>query len=61
MALLSLRGVAPFRRMARGCFQLPEDDVRNDSLLSPFVSAFHCAKRIVKGVATRTAITDKRN
>lgn len=30
MALLSLRGVAPFRRMAGGCFQLTEDDVRDD-------------------------------
>lgn len=61
MAPLSLRGVALFQRMARGYFQLTEDDVRDDSLLSPFVSAFHRAIFIEISATPPTAITDRRN
>lgn len=61
MALLSVQGVTPFQRVEGGSFSLSVDDVRGISLLSSFVSAFHCTNFNKKGATPLTAITNGRN
>jgi len=61
MAVLSLRGMAPFQCMSEGRNALTQDDDRYIVVPSPSVSFKTQCALVEKGATPLTAITDTRN